>query len=400
MALRTPPLRGVHAERGASFTEFGGWDMPVEFDSIRSEHAAVRGAAGVFDVSHMGEIVVSGPDATALMDRLTTNDVAGLDPGEAQYSAITDEEGVMLDDTVVYRLPDGDLPGTALSDAAAEAGAAYLFVPNAGGDEEAHDRWRRHRDEWGLDAVVDNATDEYAMLALQGPDAVAVGDDLADGDLAALDWFDATAGAVAGVDALVSRSGYTGEDGLELILPWGEAEPVWRALTGDPDPGNGEDEEGGVTDGDGAGVQPCGLGARDTLRIEAGLLLSGQDFDAESDPRTPFEAGIGFVVDLDTEFVGRDALAAVEEAGVDERFVGLELLDRGVPRHGYDVVNTDNRVIGTVTSGTVSPTLDRPIGTAYLPVDYADPGTTVRVVVRGDQKEARTERLPFYRRDE
>jgi aminomethyltransferase len=383
MALRTPPLRAVHDERGATFTEFGGWDMPVEFESIRAEHAAVRETAGAFDVSHMGEIVVSGPDATRLMDRLTTNDVAGLAPGEAQYAAITNEEGVMLDDTVVYRLPDGRLPGTALSDAAAADGPAYLFVPNAGGDERTHERWTDHRDEWDLDAVVVNATDAYAMFALQGPEAIAIGDDLADADLAALEWFEATGATVAGVDALVSYSGYTGEEGLELILPSEGAEPVWRALTDD----------------DGAGVQPCGLGARDTLRIEAGLLLSGQDFDPESDPRTPYEAGIGFVVDLDTEFVGRDALAAVEAAGVDERLVGLRLLDRGVPRHGYDVVNTDDRVIGTVTSGTVSPTLDRPIGMAYLPTDYADPGTTVRVVVRGERKDARTERLPFYRRD-
>jgi aminomethyltransferase len=364
MALRTPPLRSRHAERGAKFTEFGGWDMPVEFDGIRAEHEAVRSTAGVFDVSHMGEIVVSGPDATALMNRLTTNDVAALDPGEAQYAGITNEAGELLDDTVVYLLPDGD----------------YLFVPNAGGDEAVFDRWVDGRDEWDLDARVENATTEYAMFALQGPDAVGVADDLSDDDVAAVPRFGIDEAALAGADCLVARTGYTGEDGVEILCSTGDAEAVWAALVGE----------------DGAGVQPCGLGARDTLRIEAGFLLSGQDFDAESNPRTPFEAGIGFAVDLDTDFVGRDALAAQHEAGVAERLTGLTLLERGVPRHGYDIVDTENRVVGTVTSGTMSPTLGEPVGMGYLPTEYADPGTSLRVVVRGEQKEARVTELPFY----
>jgi aminomethyltransferase len=364
MALRKPPLRDEHADRGAKFTEFGGWDMPVEFDSIREEHEAVREAAGLFDVSHMGEIAVSGPDAEELLDRLVTTDVASLSPGDAGYAAITDEDGVMLDDTVVYRLPEG-------------RDADYLFVPNAGHDEEMHERWTSHRDEWGLEAVVENATDEYAMFALQGPEA----EDLlaAETDAARdLSRFSATGVEVAGVECLVARTGYTGEDGFEFVVPWDDAATVWEAFD----------------------VQPCGLGARDTLRIEAGLLLSGQDFDPEEEPRTPYEAGLGFVVALDTEFVGRDALAAVHEAGVDEQLVGFRLVDRGVPRHGYDIVNTDNVVVGTVTSGTMSPTLDKPVGMGYVPTEYADPGTTVRVVVRGQQKKARIETLPFYERDQ
>lgn len=365
--IRTPPLREAHADHGAKFTSFGGWDMPVEFDSIRTEHDAVRETVGIFDVSHMGEIEVSGVDAIELTDRLTTNDVTGLDVGEAQYSTITDDTGVILDDTVIYRLPDA-------------RDADLLFVPNAGGDETMHDRWTSHRDAWALDAVVENRTDEYAMFALQGPEAVATADELAAADLDALPFFDATETTLAGVDLLVSRSGYTGEDGLEFILPVADAETVWAAFVDDRD------------------VQPCGLGARDTLRLEAGFLLSGQDFDAESNPRTPYEAGLEWVVELDTAFVGRDALAEVAEAGVDETLVGFRLVERGVPRHGYDIVSLENHVVGEVTSGTMSPTLGEPIGLGYVPTEYADPGTTLRVVVRGQQKDARVQELPFYER--
>jgi aminomethyltransferase len=380
MPLRTPPLRGIHADRGAKFTEFGGWDMPVEFDSIRTEHDAVRESAGLFDVSHMGEIAVSGPDAEALTQRLTTNDVTALSPGDAQYAMLTDEDGVIVDDTVVYRLPDS-------------RDHEFLFVPNAGHDDEAHDRWTTYRDEWDMDATVYNATEDYAMFALQGPDAESLLVDAVADEVAAsvrdLSRFGIADFAVAGVDCLVARTGYTGEDGFEFLVPWDAAETVWTAFTGDAT----DDEESAT-----AGVQPCGLGARDTLRIEMGFLLSGQDFHPEDEPRNPYEAGVGFTVKLDTEFVGRDALERVEAEGVEERLVGLRLIDRGVPRHGYDVTNTDDKVIGSVTSGTMSPSLNEPIALAYLPVEYTDPGTTVRVVVRGESKKAQTRTLPFLDR--
>ena len=363
MALRKPPLRDVHAERGAKFTEFGGWDMPVEFDSIRAEHAAVREEAGLFDVSHMGEIKVSGPDSTELMQRLTTNDVTVLAPGEAQYAMVTDESGVILDDTVVYRLPEG-------------GDADYLFVPNAGHDEMLHERWTDHRDRWDLDATVSNVTDDYAMIALQGPAAedLLVGE--TDESVSALSAFEATRATVAGADALVSRTGYTGEDGFELVVPWRDAQAVWGAFD----------------------CQPCGLGARDTLRIEMGFLLSGEDFDSETNPRNPYEADVGFTVKLGTEFVGRDALERAKSEGPEERLIGFRLVERGVPRHGYDVTNADGIVVGEVTSGTMSPTLGQPIGLGYVPVEYADPGTTLRVVVRGQQKKARVQTTPFIDR--
>ncbi|MHB9286719.1 glycine cleavage system aminomethyltransferase GcvT [Halobacteriales archaeon Cl-PHB] len=355
MSLRQPPLAAVHAERDAKLTDFGGWEMPVEFDSIREEHEAVRDAVGKFDVSHMGEVTVSGPDAGRLCNRLTTNDVAELDPGEAQYSAITNDEGVILDDTVLYRLPESE-------------DAEILFIPNAGHDEEIVDRWVAHRDEWDLEAEVENRTEAYGMIAVQGPDAPDLLGEATDVDLGDLSRFDVAAGSVADVDCLVARTGYTGEAGYEVLCPWDETGTVWAGLD----------------------CQPCGLGARDTLRLEAGLLLSGQDFDAEENPRTPYEAGIGFCVKLDTEFVGRDALEQVKEEGPEEKLTGIVLTDRGVPRNGYEITTPDGDHLGHVTSGTMSPTLGEPIALGYVPREWAEPEKRVRVVVRDEPKKART----------
>ncbi|WP_224449221.1 glycine cleavage system aminomethyltransferase GcvT [Haloprofundus salilacus] len=366
MAHRKPPLRKVHADRGAKFTGFGGWEMPVEFDSIRAEHAAVRDSAGIFDVSHMSEIEVSGPDATDLMQRLTTNDVTALDPGDSQYACITDESGVILDDTVVYALPD-ELDGSDASD------SAYLFIPNAGHDEQMYERWTTHRDEWGLDATVKDQTEQWAMFAVQGPDAAGLVADAMDADVIDLSRFEATYADVAGAGCLVARTGYTGEDGFEVLCPWDTAESVWAAFD----------------------CQPCGLGARDTLRIEMGFLLSGEDFDPETEPRNPYEAGVPFTVKLDTEFVGHDALERAKGEGVDEQFVGLKLDERGIARHGYELRDENGAKIGHVTSGTMSPTLGEAIALGYVDTDYAEPGTRVRVVVRGDEKRARIVNTPF-----
>lgn len=360
MTERTPPLHDEHRGADAEFTDFGGWSMPVEFAGIRAEHEAVRDAVGRFDVSHMSQLVVSGPDATELMDRLTTNDVASLEVGDAQYAAITDERGVMLDDTVVYRLPDR------------RAQPTYRFVPNAGHDEQMVERWQHHRDQWGLAAEVDDRTGEDAMLAIQGPEALdtmaEIGEDVSD-----LGRFEARWADVAGVECWVARTGYTGEDGVELICPAATVSTVWSAMD----------------------CQRCGLGARDTLRLEAGLLLSGEDFDAEDNPRTPYEADLDFIVDFGSEFVGLDALAEQAEEGVAERIVGFQLEERGVPRHGYTIETPDGEAIGEVTSGTMSPTLDEAIGLGYVPVDYVEPGTELRVVVRDDPKAATVRELPF-----
>ncbi|GGL25032.1 glycine cleavage system protein T [Halarchaeum grantii] len=365
MASRTTPLHDRHAEAGATFTDFGGWEMPVEFDGIRDEHAAVREGVGVFDVSHMGEVEVSGPEALELVSRMTTNDASHLDPGDAQYALQTDEEGVIVDDTLVYLLPDGE---------------TYLFVPNAGHDAEAVARWRDHRDAWGLDAAVENVSDERGMLAVQGPDAVSAVADETTADVEALGRFEAANATVAGVDCLVSRTGYTGEDGVELVFETGDGATLWDAFV--------------------PAYRPCGLGARDTLRTEMGFLLSGQDFHHEENPRTPFEAGVGFAVDLDHAFVGRDALVAQAAGELAERFTGLVLEERGVPRHGYAVTADADAAdrIGELTSGTMSPTRGEPIGLGYLDAAYADPGTTVYVVIRGEAKRATITEPPFIDR--
>ncbi|MFB6189433.1 MAG: glycine cleavage system aminomethyltransferase GcvT, partial [Halapricum sp.] len=300
------------------------------------------------------------PDAATLLQRLTTNDVTALSPGQAQYSTITDAEGIMLDDTMVYRLPEDD---------------GYLFVPNAGHDEAMADRCRWLREEDGLDVTIENATTDWAMIAVQGPDAPSIFESVTDSRFD-LDRFEIDRRSVAGVECLLARTGYTGEDGFEILAPWGDATAVWDAFE----------------------CQPCGLGARDTLRTEMGFLLSGQDFDPEDEPRTPYEAGIGFVVKLDTEFVGRDALEAVYEEGPAEKFVGIQLIDRGVPRHGHTVTTPEGEEIGHVTSGTMSPTLNEPIALAYLESAYAGPDEQVRVVVRGEPKKARTRTTPFIDR--
>ncbi|MGM0605973.1 MAG: glycine cleavage system aminomethyltransferase GcvT, partial [Halobacteriota archaeon] len=207
MARRMPPLHAVHEERGASFTDFGGWEMPVEFDSISVEHAAVRETAGIFDVSHMGEIDVSGPDATELTQRLTTNDVAALDPGDSQYACITTEAGIILDDTIVYRLDDED------------GQPRFRFIPNAGHDEQMYDRWVDHREQWGLEATVENVTDDWAMFAVQGPESADLLADVAGGDVVDLPRSQAGEYTIDGVDCLVARTGYTGEDGFEVLCP-------------------------------------------------------------------------------------------------------------------------------------------------------------------------------------
>ncbi|ADJ14740.1 glycine cleavage system aminomethyltransferase GcvT [Halalkalicoccus jeotgali] len=356
MSEQEPPLYTTHEERGAKFTPFGGWAMPVEFDSIRTEHEAVRESAGIFDVSHMGEIEVSGPDAATLLQGLTTNDVESLSVGRAQYSTITNEEGVILDDTVIYRLAEEE----------------FLFIPNAGHDGEMEERWVEHRAEWDLDCAVENRTDEWAMFAIQGPDAAALVSKAAGEGLRDLSRFSITRAEVAGTECLFARTGYTGEDGYEALVPWDGAEGVWEEFD----------------------CQPCGLGARDTLRIEAGFLLSGQDFHSEENPRNPYEARVGFTVDLDTEFVGRDALARVDENGPEELFVGIRLEERGIPRQCYEI-RADGEPVGEVTSGTMSPTLGEPIGLGYVPTDYAEEGTEVAVRIRGTDKRARIEAPGF-----
>lgn len=348
MSLRKPPLYQAHLDAGAEFTDFGGWEMPIKYDTISTEHAAVRESAGIFDVSHMSEIKVSGSDATELMNRLTTNDVRNLDAGDAQYSCILNEAGIIVDDTVVYRYPDEN---------------AYLFVPNAGHGTQMVDRWSEHAHRFGFRVSVENRTEELGLVAVQGPDAIEIVENESEDSITSLGRFSMVRTSVGGVDCVVARTGYTGEDGVEIFFEADDSEQIWDAF------------------GD---VQRCGLGSRDTLRLEAGLLLSGQDFDPDAEPRPPTEAKLDFVVDLSKpSFIGQDALKALEEDGVDEVLVGLHLNERGIPRNGYEVT-WEGETIGHVTSGTMSPTLNEPIALAYIDADRAEVGESVEVVIRGD----------------
>lgn len=355
MSLRQPPLYAIHEQSGASFTDFGGWNMPVEFDGIRQEHRAVREDVGVFDVSHMGQFRISGPEAAELNNRLFTNNTIGLDVGTGTYGAVLREDGIMLEDLIIYRLPDdNETP-------------QFLAVPNVGNDGDMVNRWRRYRDQWDLDADIDRETDQWAMIAVQGPDASTAVQAATDDDVASLNRFRARWTTIDDLDVWTARTGYTGEDGFELLASAEHAEQLWEPF---------------------ANLQPCGLGARDTLRIEAGFLLSGQDFHPEEQPVTPIEAGIEFAVDFETEFVGREACIEQQSSGPERRFTGLKLRDRGVPRHGYPITSPEGDTIGEITSGTMAPTLDEPIGLGYVNTAYAEPGTAVRVMVRDRPKDA------------
>jgi aminomethyltransferase len=365
-ALRRTPLHACHLEFGARMVGFAGWDMPVQYAGVIEEHRAVRGAAGLFDVSHMGEVRVRGAGAEQLLQRLTPNDVAQLAPGRAHYSGLLTERGTYVDDLLVYRLADDD----------------FLVVVNAA--NAASDlSWLREippQHPPAPAAEIVDASDDYALLALQGPRALAILEPLASPGVAALRYYGFLRGEVAGVPAIISRTGYTGEDGFELYLAPERAPEVWRRL---------------LAAGAPHGLQPAGLGARDTLRLEAAMALYGHEID---DRTTPFEAGLSWVVKLGKgDFIGRAALVEQRERGVQRTLVGFTVEGRGIARQGHAVLS-DGKTVGAVTSGTWSPTFGKAIGMAYVPPALAAPGTRLGIDVRGKALEATVVELPFYRR--
>ena len=357
--LRTP-LHAEHVALGAKLVPFAGWEMPVQYPSgITAEHQAVRRGAGLFDVSHMGEIEVRGARADDFVQYVTTNDISKVAVGQAQYTALLQEDGTLLDDLLVYRFPD-----------------FWMLVVNA--SNRARDlAWlERHAAEFGVE--LRDRTDEIALLALQGPRAAAILAPLTDVDLEALRYYHFAEGHIDGVPALVSRTGYTGEDGFELYVPAEHAAALWRRLL-----------EVGAPEG----IAPAGLGARDSLRVEMGYGLYGNDMDER---RTPLEAGLGWIVKWDKgDFIGREALVRQKEAGVRDRLAGFKLEQRGFPRPGYEV-RVGGEPAGTVTSGIVSPSLGEGIGLAYVPVEAAKPGTAIEVVIRDRPVAAQIVRPPFY----
>jgi glycine cleavage system T protein (aminomethyltransferase) len=359
--VRRTPLNAAHRALGARMVEFAGWEMPVSYAGAADEHRAVRERCGLFDVSHMGEVELRGPGAGALCQELTVNDVSRLKIGDGQYTVLCDERGGVLDDLIVFRLgPE-----------------RYLLVVNAANTEAdvawiaAHSRGRAE--------VVDRSA-EQGLLALQGPDSEVVLRTLTPLDLNAMRPFTALDGPVAGKRALVSRTGYTGEDGFEILVDAGDTEAVWTQLV------DAARRRGGM---------PAGLAARDTLRLEAGLPLCGTDMDATT---TPLEAGLAWVVKLGKgAFVGRDVLAAQVRDGLPRRLVGIEMDEPGIPRHGQ-TVRRDGAEVGQVTSGIKSPTLDRCIGLAYVATAAAEEGTSLAVDIRDRRLAARVVPRPFYRR--
>jgi glycine cleavage system T protein (aminomethyltransferase) len=361
--LRKTPLNDRHRASGARMVPFAGWDMPVEYSGLTAEHLAVRERAGLFDVSHMGEIEIAGRDALAAVQRISSNDAAKLEVGQAQYSGLMTDRGTFVDDLIVYRL----------------APSHFLLVVNAGNIEKDYAYIAAQIRPAG-DAVAVDASSRYALLAVQGPRALDVLQPLTGVDLASMKYYWFAHGEVAGVRATISRTGYTGEDGFEVFVPPQSADRGWQAIL----------ESGRAVD-----ILPCGLGARDTLRLEASMRLYGNDIDETT---TPLEAGLGWIVGWNKDdFIGAAPLRAQKADGVARKIVGFEMLDRGIARHGYGAfVGADK--VGVVTSGTQTPFLKKAVGMAYLPVAHAAGGTEFDVEIRGRRTRARVVPMPFYKR--
>jgi len=362
--LRTS-LYEEHRELGARLVPFSGWEMPVQYKKgLVEEHRAVRTAAGLFDVSHMGELVLSGEYAEAVVNYVVTNDVTKLTDGQAIYTCACNEQGTILDDLIVYRI----------------AKDHFLVVCNAGNHEKMAAHFRKAAENH---CNFEDVSSQTALIALQGPRAIEIlelagRDAAACRDLASFHFRDAI---VANVQTTVARTGYTGEDGVEIFCRWEHATKLWRSL---------------LDLGRPLGLEPCGLGARDTLRLEARLHLYGNDIDETTNP---YEAGLGWTVKLDKgDFIGKGALRAIKEKGTERKLVGFEMTGKGIARHGYPLLDRDGKPVGICTSGSPSPTLGKSIGLGYVPADLAAIGTEILVDCRGKHVPASVVKTPFYKR--
>ncbi len=361
--LKKTPLHARHRTSGARMVAFGGWDMPIEYSGIAVEHMAVRQHAGVFDVSHMGEIEIAGDQALEAVQAISSNDASRLAVGQAQYSGLLTSQGTFVDDLLVYRL----------------APKHFLLVVNASHIDRDYAHIVEHIKPVG-DAVAVDASARYALIAIQGPQALRTLQPLTGVDLTALKYYWFAHGEVANTRATISRTGYTGEDGFEIFVAPQVADRVWLAL---------------LDQGHDAGVIPCGLGARDTLRLEAGMRLHGNDIDEST---TVLEADLGWIVGWrKPDFVGANALRAERASGSARKLIGFEMLDQGIARHGYDVY-VDGARAGAVTSGTQTPYLKKAIGMAYLSTAQAAPDREFDIDIRGRRARARVVPMPFYKR--
>ena len=359
--LKKTSLNQLHRASGAKMVDFGGWDMPVQYSGLVDEHQTVRRAVGLFDVSHMGEIEIQGPEAAKLTDYVTTNSVAKLKVGQAHYSGLLYEHGGFVDDVLVHKVADDH----------------YFICVNASNQEKDFEHITAFN---RFNATVEFASDRYAQLAIQGPRALETLQKLTPVDLAPIKYYWFTDGVVSGTPARIARTGYTGEDGFEIYIDPSEAPRIWNEI---------------IDVGAEFGIKPCGLGARNTLRLESKMALYGHEIHASI---SPLEADLGWIVKLEKgEFIGRDALAKQKDRGLTRKLAGFEMTGRGIGRDGYEVW-VDGAAAGWVTSGSPSPTLNKNIGLCYLPIDRAKAGQKVQVIVRNQPVDAVVVDTPFYKR--
>ncbi|MGB6941315.1 MAG: glycine cleavage system aminomethyltransferase GcvT [Bryobacteraceae bacterium] len=366
--LQATALNATHRRMGAKMVDFGGWDMPLQYSGILEEHRAVRSAAGLFDVSHMGEIEIQGPDAGIFTDYVTTNAVAKLQPGQAQYSGLLYEHAGFVDDILVHKI----------------ANDHYFLCVNASNQQKDYQHIasvnQLHASVDLTSASVDLTSDRYTQLAIQGPRALEILQKLTADDLAAIRYYHFIDGLISEIPARIARTGYTGEDGFEIYFAPEHSERVWTHI---------------LNAGQEFAIKPCGLGARNTLRLEAGMALYGHEIHSTI---TPFEAGLDWIVKLNKgDFIGRAALARQKEQGVTHKLIGFEMTGRGIGRDDYEIF-VDGVPAGWISSGGPSPTLNKNIGMCYLPSDRAQPGQRIQVMIRGQAADAVTVPMPFYKR--
>lgn len=367
--MKNTPLTDKHTALGAKMAEFAGYNMPISYAGIREEHETVRKGVGVFDVSHMGEFIIKGKQALDLIQKVTSNDASKLEIGDVQYSCLPNGKGGIVDDLLVYRLPE---------DMSAEGEQAFMLVVNASNTDKDWD-WISSNN--SFEARMTNISDDTGLLAVQGPKAAEALQSLTDLDLGSMKYYTFAKGRFAGIDnVLVSATGYTGSGGFEIYVKNEDLEKLWDAV---------------FSAGESYGIKPIGLGARDTLRLEMGFALYGNDID---DTTSPLEAGLGWITKLNKgDFNDADFLRKQKEAGLSRKLVAFEVLDRRVPRHDYLIEDMDGNTIGKVTSGTQSPSLDKPIGMGYVTTPFAKEGSDIQIVAGGKKLAAKVVKLPFYK---
>lgn len=365
--MKNTPLTNIHLALGAKMADFAGYNMPIQYSTITDEHLNVRNKVGVFDVSHMGEFIVKGKEALELVQKVGSNDASKLNVGDIQYTCFPNTNGGIIDDFLLYRMPDED------------GSPVFMLVVNASNKEKDWNWMAAHNNH---DAKMQDISDEIGLLAVQGPKATEVLQKLTDINLSECKYYTFKIGTFAGIDnVIISSTGYTGSGGFEIYVPAEHTEKLWHAV---------------MEAGKEAGIKPCGLGARDTLRLEMGFCLYGNDID---DTTSPLEAGLGWITKLKkpAEFIGKDWLTAQKEAGLNRKLVGFTMSERRVPRHGYLIFDVQENEIGVVTSGTQSPSLDQPIGMGYVPTELAKEGTSIMVQFGKKMMEAKICALPFVK---